>query len=831
MFLLIKFFLLFFAFSITTIKAQEPKECDTKEQLKGITNATYSSGNVWSGASVKLTCQEGYAFFDANEAMQTSILLTCRNGEFIEIKNKKPAEVCQQKCEIKQLRALQNVSQQWSSDSVPEGKALKVNCTSGHGIFEDDGTVSNSMYVRCNEGIFKQIKNGESLKEISKCKKACSVDKPLNVTLNVHVELARNLSQSHEGNPAKISNSKLVQDGDTIQVHCQKNFALKDEPTETSYEYECGKAGEKIYQCVPKKFEFERKPPTSKETNYKPEYKCDLNQLITPNALIEAKPGQSSMDSKVELGQKVEVSCEDGYSTTQGDVANIKLGYKVYTKFDVTCDSEGSGKFLGAKACVRRCDVTGLRNSSKHENKDKSVKSASSARIGELAQNGSFESFGSVGEKNELKSGNPKERLYTEINSVVEISCGSGYAVRETGKQYYYATCLGDGNFAGAQVCAPEVKACNNSEVEIASSRTQKNPAHIQNNPDGIRNGTTNVGAKIAFICSGDTVQNGPYFKQYDINPNGVPVCRFNEGTQQSEWGYEDGSPCTGGRCQFNCYNGCISGDGKRALGANKTVIKKTSSIAPIYSFVACDKIEWESPGVVNRYYIFQGCKVTDERISEHSRMIFDLNYIPPKELGRVRRKSTIRDTIENERYWFGYSFGSGNDWDRTALLATNTFDVQSCTERQIPLKEFTINYENFIQGYADGDKERVPLRQLDKGFGGECVTDGRFGGDNNYKDCKESLEKQFEINDQKYDTLMEKFSNCEKALTLFTRNEDFAKKPKIQSKCIGYSRMTANRCQIAWEKRLILNARRYSCVNKNDSQDTYVKSEEISSK
>ena len=735
MFLLIKFFLLFFAFSVTAIKAEEPKECNTT-QLRDIQNASYpSSGKVGDGASVRLTCNDGYAVFEANEAMQTSILVTCKDGEFKEIKNKNPNEICQRKCEIKQLRLLQNVSQEWSDGSVGEGKSLKLNCSQGYGIFEEDGTISNSMYVKCNEGIFKQIKKGESLAEISKCEKACSVDKPLSVSLNVHVELAKNLTQIENRGSGKISNSKLVKEGDIIEVNCQNNFvikkdvnsendpALKDEPRQTKYKYKCGDPNAKIHQCVPKKFEFNRTPPTSKETNYKPKYKCDLNQLINPNLFIQAEPGKPSIDSKVELGGVVTLACKDGYSTTQGDVAsaNTELGDKVYTKFKVKCDPEGSGKFLGAKACVRRCDVTSLRNSSKHANKDESVKSASSARIGELNQSGVFKSFGNVGEKNEPKGTGPKEKLYTDINSLVEVSCGGGYAVRETGKQYYYAKCLDGGIFSGAQLCEPEVKACSNNLIKLCGSKLQDSSLEVCSKlqDSSLIDQTTNVGAKLGFRCSGNNigVTDDLYFQKGD-NPKGVPVCKFNASSGESKWAYEN-APCPSGGCEFNCYNGCISGDGKRVLQSGKTLVElsyqptqKNVYVYDSYYTPSDGEFMFESRGGIfyRAYYVLQS-KIN--AISNGSELVLG-TQLKPILHSSGEAKQTIEEAINaiNAKGNYNYSFKSddqsGADKILGMILSTKKYNLFICSERQTPLDSGTIMEEFLIGGYVRGDKARV---------------------------------------------------------------------------------------------------------------------------
>ncbi len=435
-------------------------------------------------------------------------------------------------CDLDDIKRMVGVTGELSlypSGFVNDGDKRTLKCKRPSGVYQPENIVESSIVAYCKNGVFNF--QGKS------CAEACDVSNALQLNFGIDFKNTKLTDGS------KISSSKLVPLNSKIKIQCLENYRVQDS-NQNYYIYECGKPND-IKKCIPNPVVIDVKPPKSNTSdNFKPMLKCNVNDIVAPNGKRITEVNTFS-----DLNTEVEIACEGGYSVYGGQEPN-----KISQKYKIKCDPQGTGKWIGLKACTKRCDVTAL------------VKATTNTLISSvdlLDENNKY--LGFVKDKNSSNS----TTIYTETNSTVRVKCNADYEVRSLNKPYYDTSCLDGSNFdVGSNVpkCERIIKPCNNKDITVTGILQQPSLA----------TSVTNVGQRVAFKCQGDAIQEGNYFK-YGNNENkganGIPVCEYDSSNpNQSKWSHTT----------FKCYDGCISETNETMLiKTNSTLVKKKNKIVP----------------------------------------------------------------------------------------------------------------------------------------------------------------------------------------------------------------------------------------------------------
>ncbi len=434
-------------------------------------------------------------------------------------------------CDLDDIKRMVGVTGELSlypSGFVNDGDKRTLKCKRPSGVYQPENIVESSIVAYCKNGVFNF--QGKS------CAEACDVSNALQLNFGIDFKNTKLTDGS------KISSSKLVPLNSKIKIQCLENYRVQDS-NQNYYIYECGKPND-IKKCIPNPVVIDVKPPKSNTSdNFKPMLKCNVNDIVAPNGKRITEVNTFS-----DLNTEVEIACEGGYSVYGGQEPN-----KISQKYKIKCDPQGTGKWIGLKACTKRCDVTAL------------VKATTNTLISSvdlLDENNKY--LGFVKDKNSSNS----TTIYTETNSTVRVKCNADYEVRSLNKPYYDTSCLDGSNFdVGSNVpkCERIIKPCNNKDITVTGILQQPSLA----------TSVTNVGQRVAFKCQGDAIQEGNYFK-YGNNENkganGIPVCEYDSSNpNQSKWSHTT----------FKCYDGCISEEGDVVLKTNFSNIITRTKILP----------------------------------------------------------------------------------------------------------------------------------------------------------------------------------------------------------------------------------------------------------
>lgn len=609
----------------------------------------------------------------------------------------------------------------WVREAVEEGTKLKYSCLPGYGFTSGDKIFSTFEVTCGSDGKFTGYKG------IS-CQRACSVADALKLSNNVssHPTYMKN------GKETEVSSSALVSDNDIIKITCLPGYFLLDDnkktTSETSYSYKCSNNPETtdaIRKCkIPSIIFTPTKPSSNSEgTIMRP---CDLVSLEgIANAKITAADNQGSKPI-LSPSEEVTLSCSSGFSA-------IYKG-KISEQINVKCDPRGSGRFIiynsdatseDAKysplvACSKRCNVNELVNKS-------------SLGRGDNIDANSTPTFTFLYPENNQNAGsNLSQYQYANVNETVRIDCPAGYAIRSTNQFSYESTCLASG-FDKQEVCEPEIKPCDNSDIDIGES--------IVYSPRGTATVTTNgltgktwVGMEIDLACQGS---NEFYFEKKN-GQNNIPRCLYKESDGTSYWDSK----------VFSCYNGCISADGSKRILTSQGEISTYSQARRIFSICEMDWRYLESgwkvapsctpPSSIENEMpqVFTALEGTMDKSWDTKWWTSEVTYPNIMSFAQTTATANLFNLLDNMR--------GGKLLMHTAFHVRETITALRCPSRQTVMEETKVIYDE-LHYPSIASQGNINYMFYSSDTYGDCIHNEKFRN-GQFSACQESLQQHYGV-------------------------------------------------------------------------------------